>query len=447
MYTIIDVETTGKTNRITEISIFKYDDTKVIDEFTSLVNPEIEIPDYITSLTGIDYTMVANAPTFKEIAKEILTITNDSIFVAHNVNFDFNVIRGEFNRLKIPFRRKKLCTVRLSRKLLPGHKSYSLGKLCTALNISLVDRHRARGDAEATVKLFQLLQQQKNADEVFENFLKATSRQATLPAHLPDEVFDHIPDTAGIYYFRNKKGTIIYVGKAKNLKKRVLSHFYDKKQKELDLCRETAHIDTELSGSELVALLMEDAAIKKHFPKYNIASKRNPKSYGIFTYTDRNGVIHFATNALKLCPDYLQVFYNQRDAILYLEKICIAFELCPKYCNLQQINLHCNHYKIDTCKGICKQTESVALYNSRVRLAISQIKANAQNNVIKKPGRSTNEEAFVLIKDGIYQGYGFITKEDQITNETQLEPHLIREKDSIDVQCILKKELISNYQI
>ncbi len=444
MFTIIDVETTGETNRITEISIFKYDGNTVVEEFTSLVNPETEIPTYITSLTGIDTHLVADAPTFREIAQQVLAITHEAVFVAHNVNFDFNVIRNEFNLLKIPFRRKKLCTVRLARKLLPGHKSYSLGKLCTALQIPLVDRHRARGDAEATVKLFALLQEQQNASQVFEKFLKATSRQATLPAHLPDEVFDGIPNAPGIYYFRNKKGKIIYVGKAKNLKKRVLSHFYDKKQKELDLCRETAHVDTELSGSELVALLMEDAAIKKHFPQYNVASKRNPRSYGIFTYTDRNGVIHFAVNILKLCPEYLQVFYTQRDAILYLEKICKAFELCPKYCSLQQVNWHCNHYKIDTCKGICQQKESTALYNTRVRLAMAEIKNSAQNNVIKKPGRSQDEEAFVMIKNGVYQGYGFIIKEEQIVDQDQLESFLIREKDSIDVQCILKKELISD---
>ncbi|MEO6348330.1 MAG: exonuclease domain-containing protein, partial [Aquaticitalea sp.] len=129
-YTIIDVETTGRGNKITEISIFKYDGEKVIDEFTSLVNPEAMIPDYITALTGIDNTMVANAPTFKEIAENILSITEDSIFVAHNVNFDYNVIRNEFRAIDIDFRRRKLCTVRLSRTLFPGFRSYSLGKLC-----------------------------------------------------------------------------------------------------------------------------------------------------------------------------------------------------------------------------------------------------------------------------------------------------------------------------
>ena len=171
IYTIIDVETSGSKNKITEISIFKYDGTQVIDEFTSLVNPEVYIPDFITSLTGIDNATVADAPTFAEVANAILAITEGTTFVAHNVNFDYNVIRNEFKALGIEFNRKKLCTVRLSRKLLPGHKSYSLGKLCKSLNINIVDRHRARGDAEATVVLFEMLLNQEETEKVFAEFL------------------------------------------------------------------------------------------------------------------------------------------------------------------------------------------------------------------------------------------------------------------------------------
>ena len=249
MYTIIDVETTGQTNRITEISVFKFDGEKVVAEFTSMVNPEDYIPPYITALTGIDNEMVANAPVFADIAPQLISITEESIFVAHSVNFDYNVIGMEFKRLDIDFRRKKLCTIRLSRKLFPGHRSYSLGKICRELGIEIVDRHRARGDAEATVKLFKKLLAQEDASEVFGTFLKRNSRESTLPAHLPRAVFEDLPNAPGIYYFRNKKAKILYVGKAKDIKKRVLSHFHDKKQKALDLCRDTAHIDFELSGS------------------------------------------------------------------------------------------------------------------------------------------------------------------------------------------------------
>ena len=170
MYTIIDVETTGQGNKITEISVFKYDGKQIIDEFTSLVNPEALIPNYITALTGIDDSMVINAPTFSEIAQDVLAITKDTIFVAHSVNFDYNVIRNEFKAIGIDFRRPKLCTVRLSRKLIPGHRSYSLGKICNTLNIDINGRHRAHGDAEATVVLFEILLSKKDSEKVFRDF-------------------------------------------------------------------------------------------------------------------------------------------------------------------------------------------------------------------------------------------------------------------------------------
>lgn len=438
IYTIIDVETTGHSNRITELSIFKYDGKQIIDEYTTLVNPEMLIPDYITALTGIDNLMVANAPTFKEIANDVLAITEDAIFVAHNVNFDYNVIRHEFKALDIDFRRRKLCTIRLSRKLLQGHRSYSLGKLCNDLGITITDRHRAKGDAEATVVLFELLLQQDGSASVFNEFLKKSSKEATLPSHLPTSVFNAIPNRPGIYYFKDKKGKIIYVGKAKDLKKRVLSHFYSKTKKSLDMCRETKHIDYELSGSELIALLMEDAAIKHHFPKYNQQAKRKPKNYGIFSYEDRNGILHLAFNTLKSCSNPIKIFQSLRECRAFLETICLRHDLCPKYCHLQEGVSQCSHYSIKTCKGVCKNIESSSDYNQRVLEVIDNFKNNAQSKIIKEKGRTQDEAAFVLIKNGTYLGYGFIDNTEQITSEDDLEHFLIPQRDNLDIQKILR---------
>ncbi|OEJ98918.1 DNA polymerase III subunit epsilon [Flavivirga aquatica] len=441
MYSIIDVETTGKSNQITEISIFKFDGKEIIDEFTSLVNPQTLIPDYITALTGIDNGMVTNAPTFSEIANDILSITEGTIFVAHNVSFDYNIIRNEFKAIDIDFRRKKLCTIRLSRKLLPGHKSYSLGKLCTALNINITARHRAKGDAEATVILFKILLNQENAETIFNDFLKKSSKEATLPSHLPTSVFNNLPNTAGIYYFKNKKGKIIYVGKAKDIKKRVLSHFYSKTKKSLDMCRETSDIDFELSGSEFIALLMEDAAIKQHFPEYNQQAKRKPKNYAIFSFEDRKGILHLAFNTLKSSPNPLKVFHDIITCRAYLESLCTQFNLCPKYCHLQEGVAFCSHYTIKSCKGICKDLEQEYRYNNRVIKAIEHINNSTETQVIKEQGRTINEDAFVLIKNGTYLGYGFIDKMEQISNNEALEGFLIPQKDNLDIQAIIRKHL------
>lgn len=443
IYTIIDVETTGKGNRITEISIFKYDGHTVIDEFTSLVNPESYIPTHITALTGIDDALVANAPVFEAIAEDILSITEDAVFVAHNVNFDYNVIQGEFNRLNITFKRKKLCTVRLSRKLLSGHQSYSLGKLCKDLKINLVDRHRARGDAEATVILFELLLKQPHSEQVFKDFLNKNSREATLPPNLPKHVFEALPETPGIYYFKNKKSDIIYVGKAKNIKKRVLSHFYSKTKKSLDMVRETRDIDFERSGSELIALLMEDAAIKHHFPVFNQVSKRTIQSHAIFCYEDRNGILHLAVNKGRLVNNPLITFFNLRDTRLYLEKICIKYNLCPKYCHLQEAVTQCSHFSISNCKGVCKNEESYNDYNQRVLEAVHDISENKNDVVLKEQGRTPDEDAFIMIKGGVYLGYGFINKEESINHPDDLTHFLIPQKDNVDVQKILKNKLFA----
>ena len=443
MYTIIDIETTGQGNKITEISIFKYDGDKIVDEFTSLVNPESYIPDYITALTGIDNHMVSNAPTFKDLADNILSITEACIFVAHNVNFDYTIIRNEFKAIGIDFTRKKLCTIRLARKLITGHHSYSLGKLCTALGITIEDRHRARGDAQATVTLFKQILETKDSESVISDFLKKNSKEATLPPHLPSTVFNNIPNAPGIYYFKNKKGKVIYVGKAKDLKKRVLGHFYDKSDKELSLCRETTDIDFELSGGELIALLMEDAAIKHHFPEYNVASKRNTTAYGIFTYEDRNGIIHLAFNTLKRTVAPFITFYHITDCRNFLEKLCMQFELCPKYCHLQEGVQQCSHYKITSCGGICKKEESVETYNQRVNEALNYTYNKTLNKIIKQPGRNLEEQAFIQIKNGIYLGYGFIDNSEQITNSEALENYLIPQKDNIDVQKILRRQIMN----
>ena len=442
MYTIIDVETTGQSNRMTEISVFKYDGETVIDEFTTLVNPETYIPQHITALTGIDDHMVADAPRFAEVAQDILDITEGTIFVAHNVNFDYKVISGEFERIGIAFTRKKLCTVRLSRKLLPGHRSYSLGKLCNALNINLQNRHRARGDVQATVILFELLLQQPEAGEVFKEFLNNNSKEATLPPNLPKVSFEALPNTAGIYYFKDKKGTVIYVGKAINIKKRVLSHFYNKTKKAQDMVRETRDIDFESSGSELIALLMEDAAIKHHFPIYNKVAKRTIQSFAIFSYEDRNGILHLASNKARLTPNPILTFFNVRDVRTYMEKLCAQYNLCPKYCHLQESVSECSHYSITNCKGVCRDEESVETYNNRVLEAIHAMSNQKEDVIMREKGRHSNEEAFVMVKGGEYLGYGFIDKEVQINHIDDLNAFLIPQKNSIDIQKILRSRLL-----
>ena len=445
MYSIVDIETTGHSSKITEISIFIFDGKQIINEYTTLVNPECSIPPFITNLTGITNAMVGNAPKFYEVAKKIAEITKDTIFVAHNVNFDYNIIQKEFKDLGFDFTRKKLCTIRLSRKLIPGLKSYSLGSLCSTQNIVIHDRHRAKGDAEATTILFEKLLVLDKNQTVFNSFLNPRSRQATLPPLLPKEIVDNLSEKTGVYYFKNEKNEIIYVGKANNIKQRVNSHFYDKAKKEVSMCLEISNVHFVETGSELVALLMESSEIKKIYPKFNRSQRRTSESIGLFSYEDRDGILHLAYNRLKLVSKPILKFYNETECRLFLEKLCEKFELCPKYCHLQSNVSSCFHYQLKQCKGVCKNEEPVLSYNERVIQAITSVKFNFENFVIKETGRTEKEHSIVLVLNGIYKGFGYISKRKKMTTANDYFENITTQKDNNDIKRILNSYLKNNY--
>jgi DNA polymerase-3 subunit epsilon len=443
LYSVVDIETTGngyKGQKITEISVFLFDGEKIIDEFTSLVNPEQAIPYFITNLTGITEAMVRTAPKFYEIAKKVAEITKDAIFVAHNVNFDYNIIRDEFKSLGFDFKRKKLCTVRLSRKIIPGLSSYSLGNICTAEGIEIAARHRAKGDAEATVELFRRLLK-RDDNFTINSFLNAKSREATLPPLLDKQVVDKLPERHGVYYFKNEQKEVIYVGKANNIKQRVISHFYDKKKKEITMCLETADISYTETGSELIALLHESSEIKYLYPKFNRAQRKAGEAVGLFSYEDQKGIVHLAFNRLKLTPNPLMKFYSMAACRSMLEKVCEVFELCPKYCHLQTNVNACFHYQLQQCKGICTGKEAVESYNKRVYEAIKSLGLQTENLVIKESGRNNKEIGFALILNGIYQGFGYVDKKIKIEDTDDYQLYLQPQQDNRDVQRILKSYL------
>ena len=448
MYTIIDIETTGnghKGQKITEISVFVFDGKKIINEFTTLVNPEQHIPPFITNLTGITNAMVRYAPKFHEIAKKVEEVTRDSIFVAHNVNFDYNIIRDEFKSLGFDFKRKKLCTVRLSRKIIPGLRSYSLGNICIDENIPINGRHRAKGDAEATTELFRRLLE-RDDKFIINSFLNPRSRQATLPPLLDKKVVDELPETFGVYYFKNSAKEIIYVGKANNIKQRVISHFYDKKKKEREMCQETAHLSYTETGSELLALLLESSEIKTKFPKFNKSQKNSNAAIGLFSYEDQKGILHLAFNKLKLTPNPILTFYSIAECRAFLESLCNEYELCPKYCHLQTNVKNCFSYHLQNCKGVCTQKEEISIYNKRVHKAITSIGFKAKNLVIKETGRNNAEIGFTLILDGTYKGFGYIdkTQAEQLEQTEDYQFFLQPKRDNRDVQRILTAYLKKN---
>lgn len=419
IFTIIDVETSGKgirNNRITEICIVRMEDGEIADKFVSLVNPEQHIPNYITELTGIDDEMVSSAPIFAEIAEEVIRLTKDAVFVAHNVSFDFHVVRSEFKYLGYNYERLKLCTVKLSRKLIPNLFSYSLGKLCDSLSIPLLDRHRAEGDTDATVILFQRLLSLDEDFKAIDAALKPKEIVSRLPTHINNSHLDILPRAAGVYKFQDIEGNIIYVGKAKNIKKRVLSHFQSRVSKELFLCGETHSIDFEITGSELLALLLEADLIQKLLPKYNTVQKKKRTAFHIKSYFTKAGVLQMAVEECPAVHEPTELFFTKGAAKKKLEKLCENFTLCPKFCGLQRKKGRCSHIKFTDCLGVCCDEEKVNEYNQRANQALSTLKAETESYLIKEKGRHHGEQAFVLVLDGIYQGFGFVDGSQQVAS-------------------------------
>lgn len=408
-FAIIDIETTGGnavTGKITEIAIFIFQNNQIIDQLVSLVNPEQNIPYFISSLTGIDDKMVEQSPKFYELAKSIIEITEDAVFVAHNVNFDYGFIKEEFKQLGYDYNRKTLCTVQLSRKIIPGQVSYSLGKLCQNLGIVLNNRHRAEGDALATVELFRLLVNTNS--EFIEQSLTLKKYRYKHP-FLSKEKIDHLPETSGLYCFKNNKNEVIYIGRSINIKERVIAHLNQTKSKKMiKMLDEVKFVDYRETGSELIALLEESQEIKRLNPKFNKALAKMKFSYGIFHYQDDKGYINFEVRKLKNVEDVPLITYpsiKQCQSIL-LEWVQ-RFELCQKKCGLYDSVGACFYYGLGDCKGACVDIEPVDVYNGRVKNILAKYAYFSDNFIIIDRGRNASEKSVVLIESSIYRGHSF----------------------------------------
>jgi len=418
MYAVIDIETTGgsaRLERITEIAVYIHDGERIVEEYSTLINPERNIPYFITSLTGITNEMVEEAPRFYEVARKIVELTEDHVFVAHNARFDYSFIRQEFSNLGFNFKRPMLDTVSLSRKLLPGHRSYSLGNLCKDLGIEINGRHRAAGDALATVKLLELLI--KKDGSIGKGSLLKNRHAAKLHPALEMERLKDIPEEPGIYYFHDENGDIIYVGKSRNLSQRISTHLSNNTSaREMEMCSITADITWERSGSELIALLMESAEIKSKKPRFNRAQRRTGFRWGIYSHTDEKGYIRFLYKNVSDDEVPLSVF-TSRDRVRG---------------KLDQVGL---------CRGACTGAEDPKSYNERALKALDEFIFRERNFFIIDRGRGKEERSAVKIVNGKYTGFGFFSVNDVEFGLTAIHDCIIPAADNRDIQVIIKSYL------
>ncbi|RZS97488.1 exonuclease domain-containing protein [Cecembia calidifontis] len=438
-FVIVDIETTGGNptqGSITEIAAIVSDGQKVLEKFHTLINPQRFIPNFITGLTGINQEMVESAPTFEEVSGELYEFLKDRIFVAHNVNFDYSFLREAFKACGLDFNVPKLCTVRLSRKAFPGLGSYGLGRICEQLSIKISARHRAYGDAEATEVLFRKIYQ--NQSDIILQSLKKGKGESFLPPHISQEKYQQIPEATGIYFFHDKNGQVIYVGKALNIKSRFKSHFSGNSQEKFQLKSEIHDISWELTGSEFLAYLLETMEIKRLWPKYNRALKNQSSNWALFQYEDSQGFIRFQVSKNTGKIPTLMEFDSHSEGWKYIMDQTELFELCPKLTGIQKTVQACYDHQINKCHGACCGKEEVHEYNQRARQFIASIQTEKGSVLIKEKGRSVQETCVLLFENGILTAYGFITQEECLVHNEDILQRLIKVKHIPETKYILR---------
>ena len=447
MYAILDIETTGgqfNEEGITEIAIYKFDGHEVIDQFISLVNPEKPIQPFVVKLTGINNAMLRSAPKFFEVAKRIIEMTEGCVVVAHNASFDYRILKTEFRRLGYDFKKQTLCTVELSKKLIPDQESYSLGKLVRALGIPMADRHRASGDALATVKLFKMLLSKDVEKEIVKSFIKTEIISGMSPKLL--DIVESLPSKVGIYYIHNEKGDLIYIGKSKNIKKRVNQHFVGTSSKSKRIQRDVYAVTFEETGSELIALLKESEEIKINKPIYNVAQRKSIFQYALYQQKTAAGYIALSIEKADGRKKEITSFTTSQEAKNTLLKITEKYNLCQKINGLYDTKNDCFQYKINECNGACIEKESPSVYNDRVLEFIEKNSFEKNNMIVIDKGRTYDERSAILIENGIYKGYCFYELNYQVSNIEILRNIIIAMQNNRDTKTIIQSYLRKNKQ-
>ncbi len=406
MYAIVDIETTGgyaSSNGITEIAIAIHDGVQIIDFYETLINPQRAIPPYVQSLTGISQAMVTVAPVFEEVAEKIYGLLHNKIFIAHNVNFDYSFVKHQLLQCGFTLDCKKLCTVRLSKLIIPGMPGYGLGKLCRSLEIENDARHRAGGDTLATVKLFEHLLK-NDRENTIRSLLKGNAKEQHLPPHLPVEKVAKLPTKPGVYYFHDAKGKVVYVGKAKDLRKRVNSHFANNKpgRQKQEFLRNIHNITYQLCGSELMAFILECVEIKRLWPLYNRSLKGFEQAYGLYTFEDGRGYLRLAIEKKKKQLAPLYTFNYLLDGQQLLKTLIERFELCEKLCFIDKTGG-------PTLPDMHQLKPED--YNWRVNQALQHLQSELPSYAVVEEviaDNKGNTQGIILIEKGRFYGMGYV---------------------------------------
>lgn len=375
-YVLLDLETTGATplkDRITEIALIKFEHGKEVDRWQTLVNPQTNIPDFIQSLTGITNEMVQDAPTFKQVAGELLDYLDGAVMCAHNVRFDHGFLKAEFKRIGITLKQKVLCTVKLSRKLYPQYKSHGLSAIIERHNFTCSNRHRAMGDVEVMAQLIELAKNELGTESL-EAAVAELSKKTSLPPGIDEDVIDEIPETSGVYLFYGENNLPLYIGKSVNLRARVMSHFSSdhSSTKEMRISQEIKHIEWIETAGEFGALLLESRLVKERQPIYNRQLRRERQlcAWQLADSADSKPLLTLIRED-EITPENMGslfgTFRSKKQATEVLRNIAEEHALCLKALGLESGKGACFRSQIKRCKGVCCGNESPELHYLRLK--------------------------------------------------------------------------------
>jgi len=445
-FAIIDIETSGgkpKDSKIIEIAIVIHDGKTIKEKYQSLINPEKKIDWYVSKLTGISNQDVENAPKFYEVAKTVYQLIENRVFVAHNIGFDYPIVRNEFKSLGLDIRLPHLCTIQTSRILIPGLDSYGLKNLSAHLDVKLTEHHRAMADTMATVGIFEYLFEKDKHQ--LNTFVKHDINPKLLNHKLNLNAFDEIPNKTGVYFFYNEKDELIYIGKSIHIKKRIEQHLKnDKTEKAIKMRSEIAKIEYKLTGSELISLLKESELIKLHQPRYNRAQRANQFSFGLYSFKDGRGYINLLIKKNTLTEQPIHTFTTSSSAKSHLDNWVKNFNLCEKLSGLYTSNSSCFNYSIEKCDGACVGKEDVLNYNDKVNSLIDKLSFDRKSFLILDKGKMKSEASFVYIKKGEYMGYGFAPGFILKKNLKNFKKYLKQQKSNRDFKSIINLQLAKN---
>lgn len=382
-FAFVDLETTGtsvKRDRIIEIAIIRTENNKLVDSYHTLINPNIRVSSYIEDLTGISKYDILLAPSFRQVSFNIQNALEDYIFVSHNARFDYAFLRNEFSRLEKKFSKKQLCTVKLSRYLFPRYRRHDLDSIIKRHNICCKKRHRAYDDAKAIWDFFQLIQV-KFDNNVLSKAISYVLKKPSIPININEKELDAIPESPGVYLFYSSDNTPLYIGKSKNVRERVLSHFSNDSytSKEMHICQQIERIETVKTSGELGALFLEATLIKKLQPIYNRKLRNRKKFFVLKNAKNKHGydtaILEIVNNIdVSEIETVLGVFRSKRQSVDFLVSIARKNNLCDKILGLQNTNKACFGYHLGRCFGACIRKESPLFYNARFSLAFSSEK-------------------------------------------------------------------------